>query len=134
MSAVFTIVLIIGAVVAFAYILRKIRKSEIKIADSTFWFLFAASLVLLAIFPQIAYFFSDLLQVQSPSNFVFLYVIAVLVIREFLTTVEISKLRARVTQLTQQKALEDLGEREAEACGAPASPEIGAAGENPPER
>ena len=90
-SAVFAILLVIGAVCVFAYILRKIRKSEIKIADSTFWFLFAASLVLLAIFPQIAYFFSDLLQVQSPSNFVFLYVIAVLVIREFLTTVEISK-------------------------------------------
>ncbi len=114
MSAVFTIVLIIGAVCVFAYILRKIRKSEIKIADSTFWFLFAASLVLLAIFPQVAYYLSDLLQVQSPSNFVFLYVIAVLVIREFLTTVEISKLRARVALLTQQKALEDLEEREEE--------------------
>lgn len=113
MSAVFTIVLIVGAVCAFAFILRKIRKSEIKIADSTFWFLFAASLVLLALFPQIAYLFSDLLQVQSPSNFVFLYVIAVLVIREFLTTVEISKLRARVTLLTQRKALEDAEEREA---------------------
>ena len=71
--------------------------------------------MLLAIFPQIAYFLSDLLQVQSPSNFVFLYVIAVLVIREFLTTVEISKLRARVALLTQQKALEDLEEREEEA-------------------
>ena len=47
-----TAVLIVGAVASFAFMLRKIRKSEISIADSTFWFLFSLSLVLLAVFPQ----------------------------------------------------------------------------------
>ena len=112
MSIQFIIVLVACAICAFAYILRKIRKSEITIADSTFWFLFAASLVLLALFPQIAFFFSEALQIQSPSNFVFLYVIAVLVIREFLSTVELSKLRARLTTLTQREALDELRDRE----------------------
>lgn len=111
MSIQFIVVLIICALCVFAYILRKIRKSEITIADSTFWFLFAASLVLLAVFPQIAFFLSNLLQIQSPSNFVFLYVIAVLVIREFTATVELSKLRARLTSLTQREALNDLSAR-----------------------
>ena len=112
MSIQFIIVLVACAICAFAYILRKIRKSEITIADSTFWFLFAASLVLLALFPQIAFFFSEALQIQSPSNFVFLYVIAVLVIREFLSTVELAKLRARLTTLTQREALDELRDRE----------------------
>lgn len=112
MSTQFVIVLVVCAICAFAYILRKIRKSEITIADSTFWFLFAASLVLLAVFPQIAFFFSDVLQIQSPSNFVFLYVIAVLVIREFVSTVELAKLRARLTALTQREALDELSIRE----------------------
>ena len=111
MSIQFIVVLIVCALCAFAYILRKIRRSEITIADSTFWFLFAASLVLLAVFPQIAFFLSNLLQIQSPSNFVFLYVIAVLVIREFTATVELSKLRARLTSLTQREALNDLSAR-----------------------
>lgn len=113
-SFVYTIVLIVGALCAFAFILRKIRKSEIKIADSTFWFLFAFSLVLLAVFPPIASFFSNILGIESPSNFVFLYVIAVLVLREFLSTVELAKLRARVAQLTQREALKDLEERESD--------------------
>ena len=112
MSPFFIIVLVAGAVCVFAYILRKIRKSEIAIADSTFWFLFAASIVLLAVFPQIAFFFADILQIQSPSNFVFLYVIAVLVVREFLSTVELAKLRARMTALAQHEALSDLDARE----------------------
>lgn len=107
MSRLYAIVLIVGAICAFAFILRKIRKSEIKIADSTFWFLFAASLVLLAVFPQIAGFFSDLLDIESPSNFVFLYVIAVLIIREFSMTVEVSKLRARISLLVQEAALSE---------------------------
>lgn len=108
----YTVVLIIGALCVFAFILRKIRNSEIKIADSTFWFLFAASLVLLAVFPQIASFFAGILDIEAPSNFVFLYVIAVLLIREFLTTVELSKLRSRIASLTQQSALEDVERRD----------------------
>ena len=110
MSIPFSFVLVACAVGVFAYILRKIRKSEITIADSTFWFLFAGSIVLLAVFPQIAFFFSELLQIQSPSNFVFLYVIAVLVIREFSCTVELSRMRSRLTALTQCIALDEATE------------------------
>ena len=107
MSPVFSISLAVCAVGAFGFILYKIRKFEIKIADSTFWFLFAASLVLLAIVPQIAFFFAELLGIESPSNFVFLYVIAVMVIREFVSTAEISKLRSRLTALAQKEALKE---------------------------
>lgn len=107
MTPLFTAALIVCAVIVFGFILRKIRKSEIEISDSTFWFLFAGSLVLLAIFPQIAYFCAGALGMEAPSNFVFLYVIAILVIRMFLMTVEQSKLRARLTELTQRFAMED---------------------------
>lgn len=107
MTVFFRVVLIVGALCVFAFILRKIRKSEIKIADSTFWFLFAASFVLLALFPQIAFFFSGILGVESPANFVFLYVIAVLLMREFISTVELSKLRNRLTALAQDEALRE---------------------------
>lgn len=107
MTILFKIALVVGAVCVFAFILRKIRRSEIKISDSTFWFLFAASLVLLALFPHIAFFFSNVLGIESPANFVFLYVIAVLLIREFISTVEISKLRSRLATLAQNEALRD---------------------------
>ena len=109
MNLQFTAVLIVGAVASFAFMLRKIRKSEISIADSTFWFLFSLSLVLLAVFPQIAYFCADLLGMQVPSNFVFLYVIAVMVIRQFTMTAQIARLRSRLTTLVQEQALSEAG-------------------------
>lgn len=108
MSLVFRIALVAGALLVFAFVLRKIRRSEIKIADSTFWFLFAFSFVLLAVFPQIAFFFSGVLKIESPANFVYLYVIAVLILHNFFVTVELSKLRAKLTSLIQEEALADM--------------------------
>lgn len=105
MTALLSFALIVGAFCAFAFILGKIRKSEVKIADSTFWFLFAVSLVLMAIFPQIVFFFSGIFAIESPANFVFLYVIGALVIREFYSTVELSQLRSKLAALAQAEAL-----------------------------
>lgn len=109
MTPLFKALLIVGAVLALAYVLRKIRKAEMQIADSTFWFLFALSIVVLAVFPQIAFFCAEVLSIESPANFVFLYIMAVLVIRVFISTAEISQLRSKVASLTQEMALRDAG-------------------------
>ena len=77
MSLLFSATLLVGALLTFWLILRKIRKAEVTIADSTFWFLFALSLVLMGVFRQIPFFFADLFSIESPANFVFVYVIAV---------------------------------------------------------
>lgn len=105
MSPLFSAALLIGAISAFWLVLRKIRKAEVTIADSTFWFLFALSLVLMGAFRQIPFFFANVFDIESPANFVFLYVIAVLIIREFYTTVEVSQLRAKMRSLVQREAL-----------------------------
>lgn len=111
MSLLFSATLLIGALLTFGLILRKIRKAEVTIADSTFWFLFALSLVLMGVFRQIPFFFAELFSIESPANFVFVYVIAVLVIREFYATVEVSQLHAKVRNLVQNQALADVRER-----------------------
>ena len=108
MSLLFSATLLVGALLTFWLILRKIRKAEVTIADSTFWFLFALSLVLMGVFRQIPFFFADLFSIESPANFVFVYVIAVLVIREFYATVEGSQLRAKLRNLVQNQALADV--------------------------
>ncbi len=105
MSLLFSATLLVGALLIFWLILRKIRRSEVTIADSTFWFLFALSLVLMGVFRQIPFFFAGIFGIESPANFVFAYVIAVLILREFYSTVEISQLRARVRGLAQKEAL-----------------------------
>lgn len=108
MSLLFSATLLISALLIFWLILRKIRRSEVTIADSTFWFLFALSLVLMGVFRQIPFFFAGIFGIESPANFVFAYVIAVLILREFYSTVEISQLRARVRGLAQKDALKKM--------------------------
>lgn len=110
MSLLFSATLLIGALLTFWFVLRKIRKAEVTIADSTFWFLFALSLVLMGVFRQIPFFFADIFGIESPANFVFVYVIAVLVLREFYTTVEISQLRTKLRHLVQNEALNEAAE------------------------
>lgn len=105
MNLTLTIFLVICALVVFIFIAVKIRHEELSVASSVFWFFFVVSLLLLAIFPQIAFFFSGLFGIESPANFVFLYVIAVLLVRSFLDTVEITKLHAKVNTLVQEQAL-----------------------------
>ena len=99
--------LLISAFIVLIFIFKKIRKSEFEIADSIFWFLFAAILAALAIFPTIAYVLSEALGFVSPSNFVFLAVIAILLIRLFNLNAELAHLRAKVNGLIQEIALRE---------------------------
>lgn len=108
MSLSYRVLLAVGALLILVVMIRKIRKSEVKISDSLFWFFFVLTLIVLALFPEIAYFFSGLLGIESPANLVFLYVIAVLLIREFMSTAELSHLRSKITALAQEEALEEV--------------------------
>lgn len=121
------VVLIVASLAVMALVLMKIRKAQMRIADSTFWFLFAAIMVVFAVFPQVPFFFSFLIGIDSPSNFVFLFVIGALFVHEFYLTVELSRLRAKTSSLVQHVALREdeetraarrpvEGERTDEAC------------------
>lgn len=99
------IFLIVGAVATLVFVGVNIRKSQIKTSDAVFWFAFVFCLLALALFPQIAFALSDLLGFQSPSNFVFLVIVAILLIKEFTASVEIAKLKSKVTNLVQEVAL-----------------------------
>ena len=107
MSINYRIVLILGALIVFVFVLRKLKKTEMSIANSVFWLLFAAALVVAAVFPTAVFFFSNLLGIESPSNFIFLGVIAFLFIKCFTLTVEVSNLKERLDVLAQEIALRD---------------------------
>lgn len=99
-----------AAIVCFV-IVRKIKSAQIRVIDSSFWLLFAFSFVVLAVFPQIAYFISDGLGFESPSNCVFLYAIAVLVIKDFSSTIKINAIQNKLIILVQEMALENASEQ-----------------------
>ena len=105
MDVLLRVFLIICALLLLGFMLRRVKKAELHAADTIFWFVFAACLLLVAALPQIAFFFSGLLGIESPANFVFLLVIAILFIREFSSAIEIAKLREKLHILTQEIAL-----------------------------
>lgn len=110
MTFSYRVLLAIAALLILIVMMRKIRKSEINISDSLFWLFFVVTLIVLAIFPEIAYLLSDALGIESPANLVFLYVIAVLLVREFMTTAELSRLRSKITSIAQEEALSEVND------------------------
>ena len=82
-----------------------LRKKQLHIDDALFWIISSASLMLLSIFPQIAYFFTVLLGMSSPVNFVFLVVIFVILIKLFTLAIDLSVQKQRLNSLVQNLAL-----------------------------
>ncbi|MBQ6450831.1 MAG: DUF2304 domain-containing protein [Solobacterium sp.] len=107
MTLAFRLLLVAGALWALWIMIRNIRRSRLQISDSIFWTLFAFLLVLLAVFPEIAFFFSELLGIYSTVNLVYLVIIALLIFRLFRVTLQVSELDAKLKELTQKSALDD---------------------------
>lgn len=99
------ILLLVCAVLVFVFVLRKLKKSQMQVLDSLFWLLFSVSFVILGVFPQVAMWLSSLFGFMSASNFVFLYVIAVLVVRDFCSSLRLSRQEERLNSLVQAVAL-----------------------------
>lgn len=107
MTAVLRVVLIIVSVLTTLMIMRKIQKSQMRIEDSIFWIGFSFMLILFSVFPQVVYVMSDLSGTQTPVNFIFTFIIFVLIVRMFRMTVKISQLETRLRDLVERIAIEE---------------------------
>ncbi len=114
-SDVMRVILVVGSLGTIAFMLLRVRASQIQIRDAIFWIAFALALLFVSIFPQFIEWASRLLGFMAPVNFVYLLVIFVLVIRLFSSSLRISMLDARVLQLAQRLALY---EKQCEDAGA----------------
>ena len=112
MTLVLRILLLIGALFAMGIVINSVRKSKIRISDSVYWVVSAGILVLSALIPQLAYFFSGLFGFMSPANFVLMLVIVMMLIRIFHQSCAISKLTYKVEQLSAELALRDKDARD----------------------
>ena len=126
MSFALRVLLIVAAVVMVVSLLLSIRKSKMRIEDSISWIVLAFLILILSIVPQLASELAYLLGFQAPVNFVYLFLIVVLLVKCFRMSQRASELETRVRELTQQIAVDKLGhyERKAEITEA-ASPANG---------
>ena len=102
------VILLIAAIGLVVFLLHSIKKSKMSIEDALFWMGFSFLILLMSIFPELPSCLSDTIGFMSPVNFVFLFFIFVLIIRDFLSNRRISQLENRVKELTQQIALDRL--------------------------
>ncbi|HFU4458528.1 TPA: DUF2304 domain-containing protein, partial [Streptococcus suis] len=101
MALQFQILLIATAVLTTYFILLSIRKSRIQIEDSIFWFFFSGVLLLFAFMPDLISWFSDVIGIESPANFVFLAIIFLLILNQYRMTLKLAKLEIKMKELVQ---------------------------------
>jgi len=106
MNILLRIILSVVSVIVLFFVLKKIRKSQVHIENTIFWILFMFGLVIISIFPGIAVFFSNLIGIESPANFIFLCIIFLLLLKLFNLSLQLSKLQYQIQQLSQIIALE----------------------------
>ena len=86
-------------------ILRGIRKSQVQINDSLFWIFFSLVLLVFSVFPKLAEIIARALGIVSAVNFIFLFIIFLLLINQYQLTVRLSKLDTKFKNLVQTIAL-----------------------------
>ena len=107
MSVALRVSLFVCSILVLFFVMRRIRKAGLEISDSIFWLALSLVLIVIAMFPQIAYWASDLLGFDAPANFVFFCGIIVLLVRTFAQDQKICVLKKKLIALAQDEALRD---------------------------
>lgn len=107
MSVLLRILMLVGAVSLLIFMLKRIRQSKLKIEYAVFWIVFSAVLVFMGLFPYIFYMISDLIGFQSPINMIYLVIIFILIVKLFLTSLQISQLENKIDNLVQKIAIQN---------------------------
>lgn len=114
MSLAVRILLVFVSLVSTGVMMRKIRESKLQIEYAIFWIIFAGMIVVLALFPELAFWGARMLNIQSPINMIFLFIIFILLVKVFLMTIELSSLENKVKELVQKIALDEKERKESE--------------------
>ena len=101
MTIWFQIVLIFVSLATVTFILRGIRTSQVQIKD----IFFSLVLLVFSVFPKLAEIIARALGIVSAVNFIFLFIIFLLLINQYQLTVRLSKLDTKFKNLVQTIAL-----------------------------
>lgn len=107
MSFMLRTLLVTMSVLSLVYIVWRIRHSKVQIEYTLFWIVLSFFMIVMAVFPEIIYWITDKMGMISPANVVYLFIIAVLLLKSFMMTIEISDLEKKVNDLVQQIAINE---------------------------
>ena len=101
------IILIIASAITAIFVIRKIKKSQFKIGDTLYWLFFCLFLLLMSIFPKAVSWASDLIGFEAASNFIFVAIIFLLLVKIFLLDARVSKYEEKLIKLAQKYAIDN---------------------------
>lgn len=107
MSVTLRIVLIICSIISFFLCIKKIKQSKLKVGNSLIWMLGSIILILMSIFTNVVEWLSSKLGFMAPVNFVFLVIIAFLLIQLFIDNLRITELNEKIKDLDHYIALKE---------------------------
>ena len=94
--------------------MRKIRQAKVQIEGALFWVIMALILVVFSLFPAVADACAHLLGIYSTPNFLFLFMIFLLIVKVFGMTLQMSQMESRQKELVQRIALDQKDREELE--------------------
>ena len=113
-TGIFRVILVIVSILTMAFMMRKIRQAKVQIEAALFWVIMALILVVFSLFPAVADACAHLLGIYSTPNFLFLFMIFLLIVKVFGMTLQMSQMESRQKELVQRIALDQKDREELE--------------------
>lgn len=107
MSITLRIILIICSIISFFLCIKKIKQSKLKVGNSLIWMVGNIILIFMSIFTNVVEWLSVKLGFIAPVNFVFLVIIAFLLIQLFIDNLRITELNEKIKDLDHYIALKE---------------------------
>ena len=105
MTLTLQLILIILSVFLFLILIKSVKKGKLRSDYALVWLLCYIALIIVAIFPQIAYFAANFIGVISKANMVFAFIIFLLIIVVYTLFVRVSTLEEKQKNLIQHIAI-----------------------------
>ena len=105
MQPIFRVILVIVSLLTMSFMMRKIRQAKVQIEAAMFWVIVALILVVFSLFPGVADACARLLGIYSTPNFLFLFMICLLMVKVFGMTLQVSQMESKQKELVQKIAL-----------------------------
>ena len=105
MQPIFRVILVIVSLLTMSFMMRKIRQAKVQIEAAMFWVIVSLILVVFSLFPGVADACARLLGIYSTPNFLFLFMIFLLMVKVFSMTLQVSQMESKQKELVQKIAL-----------------------------
>lgn len=107
MSITLRVILIVTSLFSCFLCVKRIKQAKLKVENSVVWLIGSIVLILMSIFLPTVEWISYNLGFMAPVNFVFLIIIAFLLIQVFINNLRINQLNEKIKDLSHYIALKE---------------------------